>query len=76
VQNKKIMNLTYITAIISMSALVIAVLAIGVEDGNSLFSLGMYWTIGVLVAAIIVPITTCIVVQRNLLDRRKKRSRI
>ncbi len=71
VQNKKIMNLTYITAIISMSALVIAVLAIGVEDGHSLFSLGMYWTIGVLVAAIIIPIATCIIVQRNLLDKRK-----
>lgn len=73
VQNQKIMNLTYITAIISISALIIAVLALGVEGGNSLFAAGMDWTIGILVIALVVPIITCIIVQKNLLDKRKKK---
>ena len=73
VQNQKIMNLTYITAIISISALIIAVLALGVEGGNSLFAAGMDWTIGILVVALAAPIITCIVVQKNLLDKRKKK---
>jgi hypothetical protein len=33
----------------------------------------MDWTIGILVVALAAPIITCIVVQKNLLDKRKKK---
>jgi Mg2+ and Co2+ transporter CorA len=55
VQNNKISILTHITAVISLFSLVVATLAIGVK--GSLFSLGMYWTVYLLVIAVVTPVS-------------------
>lgn len=73
VQNKKIVNLTHVTAFISLSALVVSMLAIGIKDGRSLYSAGLDWTIVLLVLAFLIPIFTYIVVHNNLLEKYKKK---
>ena len=73
VQNRKVVNLTHVTACISLSALVVATLAIGTREGLSMYSAGMNWTVAVLVLSLLIPLAIYIIILNNLWDKFKKK---
>lgn len=71
VNNKKVVNLTQVTFWTSISALIIAVLAIGIEHG-SIFSAGLYGTFFILGAALFIPILAYLILLYELKEKWKK----
>lgn len=72
VQNKKVVNLTHVTLWTSISALIIAALAIGI-NGGSIFSMGMNGTIFILAVALLIPLLVYLITQYDLIEKHKKR---
>ena len=73
VQNKKVVNLTHVTACISLSALVISTLAIGINGGRSFYTAGLDKTKYILCSALLIPTLTYIIFHNNLWEKSKKK---
>ena len=78
VQNKKVVNLTHVTLAMSLAALIIATLALGIDNnGYSMFAAGMEWTFGALVFAwVITLLATLYIVNNALFERLRRRKKL
>ncbi len=71
VQNQKVMDLTFVTIVISICAMIVSVLAIGGEGNQSLFASGMDWTVAVLVFVLALSLLSFFYAQVNLKKKLK-----